>query len=105
MDSIPLGIRVEAFRQAVRERDRRCIATGRPASLAHLGWWNFFEAAHIFPLDYEQEWNDSNYSRLITVPPADLSHGTISSVQNGILLTQEMHLPFNNYSWSINPDV
>ena len=104
-DSIPLGTPVEAFRQAVRERNRRCIATGRPASLAHLGWWALFESTYVFPLAYEQHWNDSNYSRWITVPPTDLSHGSINSVQNGILLGPAMQISFNNYSWSINPDV
>ena len=104
-NSIPSGVRVEAFRQAVRERDGRCIATGRVAKLAHLGWWMNFETAHVFPLAYEQKWNDSDFSRWITAPPADPSHGTINSVQNGILLSSGMHIAFNNYSWSINPDV
>ena len=104
-DPIPSGARVEAFRQAVRERDRRCIATGRLAPLGHLGWWSNFESTHIIPLDYEQHWNDSNCSRWITIPPADLSHGTINSVQNGILLTREMQVAFNSYCWSIDADV
>ncbi|PUU73050.1 hypothetical protein B9Z19DRAFT_1035641 [Tuber borchii] len=102
--SMTSGTRVESFRQAVRERDGGCIATGRPAPLAHLGWWMNFETAHVFPLAYEKLWNDCNYSRFITDPPADPSHGTINSVQNGILLTREMHYAFDNYSWSINPD-
>jgi len=89
----------------VRERDGRCIATGRPALLAHHGWWAHFETAHIFPLAYEQQWNNFDYSRWITVPPADSSDGTINSVQNGILLSTEMHISFDSYSWSINPDV
>ncbi|PUU82611.1 hypothetical protein B9Z19DRAFT_967010 [Tuber borchii] len=101
---IPAGTPVEPFRQAVRERDRRCVATSRPASRGHRGWWLNFKSTHVVSLDYEQHWNDSNFGRWITVPPADLSHGTINSVQNGILLTREMHVSFNNYCWSINPD-
>ena len=104
-NSVLSGTRVEAFCKAVRERDRRCIATGRPASLAHLGWWALFESTYVFPLAYEQHWNDSNYSRWITVPPTDLFQDSINSVQNGILLEPAMQISFNNYSWSINPDV
>jgi len=89
----------------VSERDRRCIATGRKARLEHLGWLELFESTQVFQLAYEQQWKDSNYSRWITVPATDLSHGTINSVQNGILLRLEMHILFNDYCWSINPDV
>ena len=105
INSVLSGTRVGAFCKAVRERDRRCIATGRPARLAHLEWWALFESTYIFPFDYEQHWNDSNYSRWITVPPADLSHSTVYSVQNGILLKPGMQISFNQYWWSINPDV
>jgi len=60
---------------------------------------------HIFPLAYERQWNDCNLSRLITVPPANESHGSINSVQNGIMLTCEMHQFFASYDLAINPDV
>ena len=64
-----------------------------------------FEVAHIFPLAYEDIWDKSNYSSWITVPPANESDGTIHSVQNGILLSANMHALFDAYHVSINPDV
>jgi len=103
--ALPSGTRVESFRDAVRERDRRCIITGRRAVLAHVGRWRGFEATHIFPLAYEKHWNDHNYGSWITVPPAIESHGSINSVQNGILLKREIHDFFDSYDLAINPDV
>jgi len=86
--SLQSGTRVAAFRDEVRARDGRCILSGhRPAP----GRWIGLEAAHIFPLAYEGYWNDRNYDRWITIPPANDSHGLINSVQNGILLKSDMH--------------
>ena len=103
--SVPSGTRVAAFTDAVRQRDWRCVITGRPARLAHLGSWITFKVAHIFPLAYEKHWSDCGYSRWITVPPANESDGSINSVQNGILLGSVMHCLFNCYALAINPDV
>jgi len=103
--SLPSGTRVESFRDAVFQRDRRCVITGNKAMFAHVGRWRGFEATHIFPLAYERQWDDCNLSRLITVPPADESHGSINSVQNGIMLTSVMHQFFASYDLAINPDV
>ena len=102
--SLPSGTRVISFSEAVRQRDRRCVITGKPARLAHLGIWDTFEATHIFPLAYEEYWNDSEYSRCITVPPANGSDGSINSVQNGILLESDIHCLFESYTLTINPD-
>ncbi|KAG0137473.1 hypothetical protein HOY82DRAFT_547598 [Tuber indicum] len=98
------GTRVASFCDAVRVRDQRCIITGMPAVLGHVGRWKGFEASHIFPLAYENQWNDCNYSRFITVPPAIESHGSINSVQNGILLTSDIHEFFSSYDLTIDPD-
>ena len=103
--SLPSGTRVKSFTDAVRQRDRRCVTTGRQARLAHFGNWDTFEATHIFPLAYEEYWNDHKYSHWITVPPASESDGTINSVQNGILLGGTIHHLFDSYSLTINPDV
>ncbi|KAG0633420.1 hypothetical protein HOY80DRAFT_991710 [Tuber brumale] len=84
--------------------DSRCVITGRPAVLGHIGRWRGFEATHIFPLAYEEQWNDSDYSRFITIPPAIDSHGPIYSVQNGILLTSDMQQFFDSYDLAINAD-
>ncbi|KAG0639122.1 HNH endonuclease-domain-containing protein [Tuber brumale] len=102
--SLRTGPRVEAFRVAVRERDGGCVITGRRAQLAQFGNWRSFEAAHIFPLAYEQHWNQWNYGRWITIPPALESYGLINSVQNGIMLTCGLHKMFDAYEWAINPD-
>jgi len=65
----------------------------------------FFDAAHIFPSEYQEYWNDCGFSDLITVPPATGSDGTINSPQNGILLDATAHVFFATYDVSINPDV
>jgi len=103
--SLPSGADIESFCEAVRERDQRCIITGRPAVLAHFGCWIGFEAVHIFPLAYKENWNDCKYTRSITIPPADESHGSINSVQNGILLGSDILDFFTFYDLTINPDV
>ena len=61
------GTRV-AFRDAVRERDGRWVIAGEEAETDY-GDWCGFEAAHIFPLAYEEHWETHNYGRWITVPP------------------------------------
>jgi hypothetical protein len=67
--------------------------------------WYGLQAAHIFPLAYEDHWNQSNYPSLITIPPASEIAGSINSVQNGLLLRNDIHSLFNIYGFSINPDV
>ncbi|KAG0127173.1 hypothetical protein HOY82DRAFT_82038 [Tuber indicum] len=102
--SLPFGTRVASFRDAVRDRDRRCIISGWPARLSQFGNWTGFETAHIFPLAHEEYWNDHKYSRWITIPPAIESDGSINSVQNGILVTSVMRDFFESYDLTINPD-
>jgi hypothetical protein len=65
--------------------------------------WFGFEAAHIFPLAYEGHWSQFNYGRWISLPSE--TGGTINSVQNGILLRNDIHALFDGYAFSINPDV
>jgi hypothetical protein len=95
--------RVKAFREAVRQRDRRCFITGKPAKDAQYGVWRGFEAANIFPLALDSEWNRNEYDRWITMKPDTGS--AINSVQNGLLLRGDMHALFDGYDISINPDV
>jgi hypothetical protein len=101
--SLQTGTRIEAFRDAVRLRDRRCIITGEEVLGAQYGRWQGFEAAHIFPLAYEQHWNSQGYSRWLSIIPD--TGGSINSVQNGMLLENAIHLFFDTYEFSINPDV
>jgi hypothetical protein len=101
--SIQTGTRVQAFRDQVRERDGRCVVSKLENSIKIFGLWEGFEAAHIFPLAYEQQRLDSNYGRWITLLPP--RGGPINSVQNGLLLRADLHTLFNRYTFSINPDV
>ncbi|EXJ66399.1 uncharacterized protein A1O5_10551 [Cladophialophora psammophila CBS 110553] len=97
------GDRVEAFREAIRSRDRQCIISGEPVpSIGGVDFWGRFEAAHIFPLAKEDYWRAHNYGRWITIEPAQ--GGSINSVQNGILLRSDMHHEFDAFNISINPD-
>jgi hypothetical protein len=94
---------VHAFRDAVRLRDKRCIITGQVAPLAQYNNWRGFEAAHIFPLAYEEQWTSNDFARWIEYPPS--TGGTINSVQNGMLLRSDIHQLFDSFDFSINPDV
>ena len=65
--------------------------------------WQGFEAAHIFPLAYEQHWKEHNFARWITIPASNGDN--INSKQNGLLLRSDIHQLFDSYLVSINPDV
>lgn len=97
------GTRIQEFRESVRERDRRCVITGLENVTAKYGLWEGFQAAHIFPLAYEQYWEEHNFGRWITLPPT--KGGKINSVQNGLLLRSDIHQHFDSLRFSINPDV
>jgi hypothetical protein len=107
MISQQTGTRVQAFTDAVRSRDRRCVITGREAINCHRGNWTSFEAAHIFPLAFEGLWKAYNYGRWIKSPPngEEIKGGKINSVQNGLLLRTTIQQLFDTYFVSINPDV
>ncbi|KAL0634242.1 hypothetical protein Q9L58_006860 [Maublancomyces gigas] len=102
--SVASRTRVVSFRDAVRDRDRRCVITGEKALDAEYGLWEGFEAAHVFPLAHERHWREHNYGRWITIPSATESAGSINSVQNGMLLRADIHALFDSYTVSINPD-
>ncbi|KAI9782974.1 MAG: hypothetical protein M1839_004449 [Geoglossum umbratile] len=61
-----------------------------------------YQAAHIFPLAYEQYWVDNAYSRWIAVPAT--SGGSTNSVQNGTLFRSNIRELFDSYQTSIDPD-
>ncbi|KAF8416258.1 HNH endonuclease-domain-containing protein [Tirmania nivea] len=93
---------VAEFRDAVRQRDRRCVITGERVVSAR-GSWAGFEAAHIFPSAYEDYWKEHNFGHWISIHPS--TGGSINSVQNGLLLTADLHILFDSYDVSINPDI
>lgn len=57
--------------------------------------WTSLEAAHIFPLELQNTWNELGYSSI----------SNINSAQNGLLLKRDLHAAFNQYLFSINPDI
>lgn len=83
------------FIDAVRNRDRGCIISGRRPNNLQLerGYWGGFQVAPIFPLSHEDYWAAHN-------PPV-----SIDSPQNGILLRSDIRSHFESYTVSINPDV
>ncbi|KAF8423471.1 HNH endonuclease-domain-containing protein [Terfezia claveryi] len=99
--SVGSGTRVAEFREAVRQRDRRCVITGERIVSAR-GSWTGFEAAHIFPLAHEGNWKEHNFGHWISIHPS--TGGSINSVQNGLLLRADVHNLFDSYDVSINPD-
>ena len=101
--SIATGTRVQSFKEQVQARDGRCVISKVENRRAAYDVWLGFEAAHIFPLAYEQQWLENNYGRWITIDPPQW--GKINSVQNGLLLKTNLHILFDHYVFSINPDV
>ena len=101
--SYSLSGRDNAFCQDVRARDGKCVITGRVNKLAPYGQWFGYQAAHVFPLRHESLWNQDNCSRWIRDLQDDAE--SINSVQNGLLMHAHVHLAFDQYAFSINPDV
>ncbi|KAK9373735.1 HNH endonuclease-domain-containing protein [Lipomyces chichibuensis] len=95
--------RDEEFRNAVRERDGRCVITGVINPDADIGDWPGFEAAHIFPLSKEDDFIRQSFSRWITnrMGPRDTG---INSCQNGLLMRAQIHQHFDAFRFSINVD-
>jgi hypothetical protein len=67
--------------------------------------WTSFEAAHIFPLEKEDYWRRFNYGRWITDMDDTIGISKINSIQNGFLLSSNVHQYFDQYLVSVNPDV
>lgn len=76
--------------------------TGQEVPLARRNRLVGFEAAHIFPLAYLGYWNEHGFNWIADPSPAG---GPINSAQNGLLLRADIHQLFDNYFFSINPDV
>ncbi len=99
--------RLESFRQQVRTRDQRCVITKVASVLGpEYNEWTPFEAGHVVPIAYANEWRDRGFSSLITIPPPrPYESDTINSVQNGLLMQSNVHQAFDAYNFSILPDV
>jgi hypothetical protein len=95
--------REDAFRNRVRARDKKCVISGKDNDGAPWDVWAGFEAAHVFPLQYESLWTQYDYGQWITNMESGSSR--INSVQNGLLMSENLHTQFDQYLFSINPDV
>ena len=103
--SFSVSGREDTFRIGVRARDRKCVVTGTTNPLEHLDWWPAFHAAHVFPLEHESHWLEYGYGRWITNMDDAPGRSKINSVQNGLLMKEDVHTLFDQYLFSINPDV
>ena len=103
--SISTGSRLQTFKKQVRERDGRCVVTKTENRKAIADNWRGFHAAHILPLSHERYWIDNDFSRWISLPLPPSQGGSINSVQNGLLLRNDIHEQFVGFDFSIDPDV
>ena len=97
--------RNNSFRQGIRTRDGRCVVTGIVNRAAVWDDWGLFEAAHIFPLEKESLWIEGGYGQWITDMDDTTGISKINSCQNGFLIRADLHNLFDQYLWSVNPDV
>ena len=81
------------------------MISGRGGLLASSGVWANLEAAHVFPPERENLWDEFGYSMWITNMDETTGISKIDSVQNGLLIKRDLHSAFDQYLFSINPDV
>jgi hypothetical protein len=94
----------DTFRDKVRARDGRCVISGVVNATAEWGSWAGYEAAHVFPLQHENLWIELDHGCRITNMDS-AAKDSINSVQNGILMFRHLHTLFDQYLFSIDPDV
>lgn len=97
--------REDSFKVGVRNRDRKCVISGMENEGAEDNDWSYFEAAHVFPLEREDYWNEKGYANFITDLDGTVGDSKLNSVQNGLLLRSDIHTAFDNYLIGIDPDV
>jgi hypothetical protein len=95
----------DRFRDGVRARDKKCVISGLPNPLIPANMWVAFETTHVFPLASEGIWQEFDYGRYITNMDDAVGISKMNSTQNGLLMTSTMHKLFDQYLFSINPDV
>ena len=96
--------REDAIRNGIRARDGRCVISGVVNRSAPYRWTSW-EAAHIFPLEKESLWIQFRYGRWVTDMDDTVGVSKINSLQNGFLLSANVHQQFDQYLVSVNPDV
>lgn len=75
-----------------------------PAIRIARGDWARFNTVHIFPLNAENVWIQCGYGRWITDMDDTNRVSKINSLQNGMLLREDIHSMFDQYLISVNPD-
>ncbi|PLN74548.1 hypothetical protein BDW42DRAFT_182003 [Aspergillus taichungensis] len=93
-----------AFTRDIRARDGRCVISGVVNNTASYKDWTGYQAAHVFPLQYETMWARNGYGCWIREVPDDNTRASLNSVQNGLLMLSHIHKRFDQYTISINPD-
>lgn len=81
------------------------MISGRINRGAQWDDWAGLESAHVFPLEKESLWVQLGYGRWITNMDDTSAEHRINSVQNGLLMSGHLHTRFDQYLFSINPDV
>lgn len=94
-----------SFTRGVRSRDGRCVISGRINTAARYDIWAAYEATHVFPLEHESLWVRNNYGQWITDMDDAAKISKINSVQNGLLIGRGLQSLFDQYLFSVNPDV
>ncbi|KAG0128887.1 hypothetical protein HOY82DRAFT_541163 [Tuber indicum] len=105
LGSHSISTRQARFMKEVRARDGKCVISSleMPEDLIEIEEWGAFEAAHIFPVQWESLWVRFGFSRYITDMEDDNTRSTkIHSCQNGFLLNKIAHSMFDRYILSIN---
>lgn len=90
--------RESAFTRDVRARDGKCVISGAPNVMAEAGFWAGFQAAHVFSRECAGLWNQNDYRRW-------MRGSTVDSARNGLLMFSHLHALYEQYLFSINPDV
>ncbi|CAK7231540.1 hypothetical protein SCUCBS95973_007950 [Sporothrix curviconia] len=83
---------------AVAERDAICVASAYDPSGKDRVLNGF--ASHIFPPCHQAYWNANKLGR--GIPPTP--DGKIHAMQNGLLLSEGLHILFNQYVFAVDPD-
>ena len=103
------------------DRDARCMVLGPVLSWSRLHAVHIFSRAHVTEVRitaYSQvlshchsqfsQWDAQGYPALISDPAPTLATGGISkigSIQNLLLLSAELHGPWADYDFGVDPDV
>ncbi|RDX54567.1 hypothetical protein OH76DRAFT_977030 [Lentinus brumalis] len=83
------------------ERDEKCMVFG------HGLMWSGLQPAHIFSRAHMNEWNAGGYESLITDTASITSMGgasKIGSIQNMLLLSADLHRPWADHEFGVDPD-